>query len=267
MSPTLKYGAAAAAVLVVAVVGYSLLSEGPSVGTQSPVPASPSAEPAPTSNGSPVALHEGRLSGGRYLFRASTDTQVLADLHPGVTVTADVPSGWNGWGGQGQAVTGPGEFDSPRVSVVFQVVAGLFRDPCHWDSEGTGQFGQPGNVPVGPAAMDLVNTLQESTSYASTTPSPVLLGGLQGYELEIEFPDDVTLAECDGGIVGGSHHFEIFSGKDVFPYFFEEGDRMRLFIVDVEGTRVIATILSSDASPAAELAAARAIVESVDFTP
>lgn len=265
MNRTITYVAAAAAVLVVAVVGYSLLSKGPSVGTQTPVPASPSAEPLPsgerlpTMDGSPAGPVSGRLSGGRYIFPAYSGATVI--------LTADVPAGWNWWGSEG-VVIGPGvELDPPRIAVVFQVANGLYQDPCHWDLAHTARFGQRGNVVVGPAAIDLVNALQDNASYATTTPTAVVLGARQGYELEIEFPDDVTLAECDGGIVGGSHYFEIFSGADAFPYFFKEGSHMRLFIVDVEDTRVIATILYSDATPDGEREAARAIVESVEFTP
>jgi len=267
MAQAIKYGIAAAAVLVVAVVGYNLLPKGPSVGAPTtaptlaptPTPASPSAEPWPTMDGSPAGPVSGRLSGGRYIFPAYSMSTV--------TVTADVPAGWNWWGSKG-VVIGPGVvLDLPRVSVMFQVARGVHRDPCQWDETGYGQVGQPGDVVVGPAAIDLVNALRDNSSYTTTTPTPVVLGAHQGYELEIEFPDDVTLAECDGGIVGGSHYFKVFSGPDAEPYFFAEGYRMRLFIVDVEGTRVIATILYSDATSAAELEAARAIVESAEFTP
>ena len=198
------------------------------------------------------------LGGGRYLF---------IPRGPGgarLPVAADVPTGWTGW--SGDAVIGPG-----NVVVVFQQADGLFRDPCAWGRTATWlrwTFGQPGDVQVGPAAIDLVNALQENSSYTSTSPIPVLLGGHQGYELEIRFPDNVQLDSCDGdGVLAGSHYYEIFSGTGVFPYFFEEGSSMHLFIVDVGATRVIATILTPDAAPLAGQEAARAIIESADFTP
>ena len=203
-------------------------------------------------------VHEGSLPAGRYVLQASSPGQP--------TITAEVPAGWEGWVDL-ETVTVPAEFDQRRVSVVFQRATGIFRDPCHWDSAGIGDVNQPGNVQVGPAAIDLVNALREQPALQPTTPNPAVLGGYPGYEMEIEFPADVSLETCDAYIVGGSHYVEVFSGGGVFPYFFKEGFRMRLVIADVQGTRIIATIIYAADAPAAEVEAARAIVESVEFGP
>ena len=164
-----------------------------------------------------------------------------------------------------QTVVGPGELHPPRVSVVFQVPDGLHRDPCHWDLSDSGDLWRWGEVVVGPTPIELVNALQESSSYSSTTPKPVVVGGFEGYELEVRAPDDLNLEACDGSWIAGTHYYVVFSGRGTFPFWFEKGNRMHLFIMDVGGTRVIATILYSDDTPSAEVEAALAIIDSVEF--
>jgi len=151
---------------------------------------------------------------------------------------------------------------------VFLLADGLHRDPCHWDREGNGQIDQPGDVVVGPAAIDLVNALQASSSYTSTDPSPVTLGAYQGYEMEIQRPADLNLAECDQGILTAPEGlYVVFSGRDAHQYAQGRGNRLQLFIADVKGTRVIAAIRYFDETPATDVEAARTIVDSVEFIP
>ena len=253
---------AATAAIVVAVLGYNLLPGTGVGGRSTPTPTDTPTAPqtaAPSPIGSPMAITDSVLAGGRYRF------QPLSEV-PSLSIVAEIPSGWHGepsW-----AVTGPGNGSDPPsgIGVAFIGAAGLFSDPCHWDLDGSRDSGQPGDVVVGPAVIDLVEALRANTSYTSSTPSRVTFGEFQGYELELQLAPDTS--NCDKDEEGSARYY-VFSGPDGGLY--EQGDsrapRWHLFIVDVDGTRVITVVAYYDGTPAAEQQAAEAIVDSLVFTP
>ena len=261
MNAYVKPAAGLAAVLVVAVVGYNLLARQPGFGGGTPSAGStsaPSVQPSPSPGaGTVVELPEGSLPGGRY--RIGPFTAV-----PSLTAAADVPSGW--FGAPPWAVAGPTTEEPPDgILIGFFEASGLFSDPCHWDVDGTGSRTQPGDIDVGPAVIDLVEALQASEAYTSTTPSQVSFGEFLGYEMEIQLPD-VDLSECDKD--DGRGRYFVFSGDT--PYAQgngTDGDRWHLFVVDVDGTRVIVAVLYFEGTPVAEQEAAQAIIELLEFAP
>lgn len=261
MTQLVKLGAAAAAVLVVAVIGWNLLPGPVGPGsTPAPTPSPTQAQPSASPSG-PIDLKEGPLSGGRYRL------QPLGEV-PSLLVLADIPSGWHGvpsW-----AVVGPTTAEPPNgIGVAILGASGLFSDPCHWHVDGSGLEPQPGEVEVGPSVSDLVDALQASTAYTTTTPSPVTFGDYEGWEIEIQLPADLKLATCDKDDEGLGRYF-VFAGDDAYLYAQGNGtdrDRWHLFIVDVGGTRVIVVVNSFPDTPTADLEAAQAIVDSMVFTP
>lgn len=260
MNPIFKLGAAAAAVLIVAVVAWQVLPRNGGVGGQ------PTATPSPTAASTstpvatgPIALPEGTLTGGRYLMQPALD-------RPSLTIVADIPAGWVGWP-YNWAITSPGGSDE-GVAIAFMHADGLFSDPCHWDLDGTGAWDQPGDVAVGPTVDDLVEALRANTSYTTSTPIPVTFGAFQGSELELQLPGADVLSTCDREPDGDPKGlFYVFSGDGAGWYSQGPDNRWRLFIVDVDGTRLIAMINYFAATPQADVAAAQAIVESLEFTP
>jgi hypothetical protein len=257
MNPFFKLTAAAAAVLVIAVVGYNLLPRQPSVGGPGPTP-SPTATPAPTLAGIvDIPEQDTLLEPGRYRFRLFDD--------PTLSVVADVPDGWSGMGNLGIRVQGRGADAPTGLGIAFlKTDRGLYSDPCHWDLAGTGAWEQDGDVEVGPEVSDLVDALRANTSYTSTEPSPVAFGEFEGQELEIQVPGDLDLDTCDVDVVEGGHYYRFMPDT---IYVQGDGNRWRMSIVDVAGTRVIVTVLYYSETPAADLQAAQAIVESLEFTP
>ena len=140
---------------------------------------------------------------------------------------------------------------------------GLFSDPCHWDVGGTGAA-QTGDVVVGPTVDDLVTALKANTSYTSTAATPVTFGRFEGQELELQLPGDDVLSTCDKeqGDTTGNYF--------VFPNgFYAQGpnSRWHLYIVDVDGTRLIVMVSIAEGTPQADITAAQAIVESFEITP
>ncbi|HSO28756.1 MAG TPA: hypothetical protein VLS28_02525 [Candidatus Sulfomarinibacteraceae bacterium] len=260
MSPLSKLGAAAAAVLIVAVVAWQVLPHNGGVGGQPTATPPPTAASASTPDATgPMALPAGTLAGGRYRIR-----NVVSD-GPSLSAVADIPEGWFGYPQYSAITSGPTDDDA---LITFVNADGLFSDPCQWDLDGTGARDQPGDVVVGPTVDDLVEALRANTSYTASTPSPITLGGFQGTELELQLPGDDVLSTCDrepGGDPKGL--FFVFSGEGAGWYSQGPDSRWRLFIVDVDGTRLIALISYFPGTPQADVAAAQAIVESLEFTP
>jgi hypothetical protein len=256
MSPTYKLGAAAAAVIIVAVLGYNLLPRQPSTGGGPISSPSPTAGPtsSPVATGA-VALTDGTLTGGRYRLQPLDDPSTLR-------IVADIPAGWQGLG-SGYLVS-PGQAE--EILIVFMVTDGLFSDPCHWDLNGTG-LGQPGDVVVGPTVDDLVAALKANTSYTSSSATPLTFGQFEGQELELQLPGDAVLSTCDKHGEGSP-----FSGPAYFVFpggIYAQGpnSRWHLYIVDVDGTRLITIVSILEGTPQADIAAAEAIVASFEITP
>jgi hypothetical protein len=157
MNPLFKVGVAAAAVLVIAVVAWNLLPGRPgSVG-------GPNATPSPTPQATAIALPNGVLTGGSYRIQPFSDV-------PSLSIVADIPAGWMGYPANGAVARSE---DDLGVLMAFMKADGLHSDPCHWDLAGTGAYGQPGDVVVGPTVGDLVTALKANTSYTSSTASPL----------------------------------------------------------------------------------------------
>jgi hypothetical protein len=258
MNPLFKLGAAAAAVLVIAVVGYNLLPSqgGPGGQATTPPPATPTTPPTvPTTTAppsGPIPLRDGALAEGRYQMEAF-----------GLSIVADIPAGW--FGDPTPFLNSENDFGKEQVLITFLLVDGLFGDACHWDLNSTGTSSQSGDIEVGPTVDDLVDALRANTSYTSSTATPVTFGPYQGQELELQLPGDDVLSTCDieAGDSSGSYY--------VFPRaaIREQGpnDRWQLSIVDVGGTRLVVLLSYFAGTPPADVEAARAIVESFEFTP
>ena len=265
MNTYLKPAAGLAAVLVVAVVGYNLLPGTPGPGSPS-TPPTPSAQPSPTAAASEAATCAGvvdvpdnvtDLEPCRYRFHPFEDV-------PNLTVVADIPEGWFSYGQFGVGVIGRGSDAPSGVAIIFlKNEHGLYSDPCHWDLDGTGTWEQDGDVEVGPSVSDLVDALRANTSYTSLTPTPVAFGPYEGQELEIQLPADLNLETCD---VDDESQPRYRPMPDTI-YAQGDGNRWRMSIVDVAGTRVFPTIVYYEGTPAADLDAAQAIIDSIEFMP
>lgn len=265
MSPTYKLGAAAAAVIIVAVLGYNLLPRQPSTGGGPIASESPTAGATVTPTSTPTAtgIQEapdtgGPLDPGRWRFHPV----------PGATlsVVADIPAGWLALEGA-LGIENAAATNSPPsgIAILFQMPAhGIFSDPCHWDFDGTGTSEQDGDVNVGPAVADLTGALRANTSFTSSTPAPVAFGSYSGQTLELRFPADLDPATCDveAGQTEGVYR--------VFPdgiHSQGKANIWRMSIVDVGGTRIVAMIEYFPGTAPETLAEAEAIVESFEFTP
>ena len=197
------------------------------------------------------------LTGGRYDFRPLPDV-------PSFSIVATGPDGWFGYPSWAMDGPKPVRADAPTgVGISFFTANGLYRDPCRWDVLGTG-LADVGDVEVGPTVDDLVAALRANTSYMSSVATPVTIDGYAGQELQLQLPDDpFTSCDKEPGDAGG--HAFVFSGAGLYAQ--GPANRWHLYILDVDGTRLIAVILSYRQTPQTHLDLAQNIIETLDIDP
>jgi hypothetical protein len=131
------------------------------------------------------------------------------------------------------------------------IPTGLYSDPCNVN------YGRP-DVSVGPTVDDLANALGEQTAYEATAPTEVTLGGYSGKRMDLQLPSDVDLTSCAAG------GFFIWDGS---MYAQGPGNRWHLWILDVDGVRVVIMTEDFAATSADDKAELQGIVESIRIDP
>jgi hypothetical protein len=265
MNPLAKVGAAIAAVVLVAFIGYNLLPRTSGVvGGPSPT-ATPTVSPTPTATATVAltALSMGPLPAGTYWTGPFGSASAIK-------VTFALPAGWEGF--PDWAVIGPRTTDAPDgIGVAFLMASAMYSDPCHWDVAGTGAFPQPGDIAVGPTVDDLVAALRANTAYTASAPVDVVVDGHAGKQLDLQLPADVDFTTtCDKPAGSDSGAYLVWSppsGTENDLYAQGPGTRWQLRIVDVDGARIIILIDDYAGTPEADRAAAKAIVDSIQFLP
>jgi hypothetical protein len=219
---------AAAAVLVLAIVGASIL---PRIGGFGP--------PEPTPTPSPRPLIVDFLAAGSYTL--SPFGPPLDD----VTFTFDVPEGWEGYEVGLFQATG---WERPDGSgIAFQVIERLYSDPCH--AEGRG------DVDVGPTLDDLVSAFQAQDAYTTTAPTDIAVDGYPGTQINLLMPE-VDLRTCDG------LNFIIWEGGPTA----QGGNRWQLRIIDVGAIRPVVVVAQDyEGTPAVDREEMHSIVNSIQI--
>jgi hypothetical protein len=253
----IKLIAALAAAIVVAVVGYNMLpglssNAGGTTppATASPAPATVAPSAAPTATARPASTPK-TITYGSF---GST----------GLAITFDLPVGWGefdrGW------LFGP---ENPAgAGVLIFATQGLYRDPCQWDVAGTGAETQPGDLAVGADALELATALHTNSAYTSASaPAPVSVGSHAGYAVEIELPADLDFVGPTCDVVTGDQDgsYVVFGGFHFYPQ--GPSNRWQVSVVDVDDVQLAVILSYFEGTPADDLAAARALIESIEITP
>ncbi len=230
--------------LVVAIIMVIVAGCTGSTTNSSPTSAPATAEPVPEA-----------MTGGRYLFGPFGDEQP-------VSIVATGPDGWFGYPSWAMDGPMPVRADAPTgIGISFFTANGVYSDPCHWDVQGTGGA-DVGDVKVGPTVDDMVAALRDNTFYTSSAPTPVTIDGYPGQELELQLPDD-PFTKCDNESGDDFGHAFVFSGPGLYAQ--GPANRWHLYVLDVDGTRLIAVILSYAKTPQADLDLARNVIETMDI--
>ena len=205
MNNTAKIVMTAAAVLVVAFLGFRFLGVGPNMGGPEPTP-----EPTPV----PRIFSQGAtLTPGNYLI-----TQPFP-----VDITFAVPDGWYSWVSNASAAgmmvdNGSG---GSGWGVTFWIVDNVYADPCDPDS-----LLQPS---LGPSVDDLVAALNSLPGYAASDPVNISVSGFSGVQIELTAPEYGE--ECPTHVT--------WSATSSEPRSMQPGETNQVRILDVDGVRLV----------------------------
>jgi hypothetical protein len=226
-----RLGVATAAVVLAVIIGINFLPGSNTPGGPDVTPSPSEAAPSPT-----PADFSAQEGGGTALAPGS---YVITYLSP-MRITVTVPAGWS-----------KGYLDwalfstKASLSIAFMTVDNLYVDPCAADP----RLREPA---VGPTVNDLATALGDVPGLQATAPSDVTVAGFTGKQM------DLTASETWCG--GEPKMWETSGGVDS-----PAGGPMRLWILDVDGTRLVLSVLDDGAG--ARLAEVQAIVDSIQIEP
>ena len=248
-----KWAIAAAAVVVVALVGYNLLPSQRGVAGQPASSPSPgiSASPSAAASGATPVLYDGPLTPGTY------DARI-----PGTNVRVQftVPAGWNwanGW------ILSKGMADAPDGHAIgfwagdFQV----YTDPCHWEAA----LPDPS---TGVTALEFVDALAAQPLRGTSTPTPrngpardAGLADWSGWTIDTTVPADTDFSKCDRG------EFRSWGPDGNARYHQGPGQRDTVWALDASPRRSIAIVAASfPTTPEQTMAEIDAILDSMRFS-
>ncbi|HET9416271.1 MAG TPA: hypothetical protein VFP30_01900 [Candidatus Limnocylindria bacterium] len=232
-------------------------------GAQSPHPSSPGADAPSEAPASSVAATETLGAGERDLEAGTYRVDLTAIAggadYPPFDVT--VPDRWSsidGW-----VLSGPADDGGSSVSIAFWNVDQVYGHPCQWE----GTLFDPG-----PGVDELAAALEQVPMRAPTEPMAVELGGRSGTYLEWSVPEDLAFdedgnfPECDDDGEGHSD-FRSWTGTGWASTRYQQGPGQvdRLWILDVDGQRLVIDGFSMPGATDEELAEMVAVVESIQF--
>jgi hypothetical protein len=230
MNNIMKVAVAATVVIVVAIAGINLI---PASGPGGP-PATPSPSPSP----SPAAF-EGQVRG-----ELEPGTYVLRYVQP-FRITFTVPAGWEKLAAPATIWVAP----ASNARLGFMTVENVFVDPCAPDAG----LHDP---PVGSKVGDLVTALDSLPGIKASAPTDVTVSGFAGQRI------DLTALTAWDACVGEPKFLRVNAGTlDVPPP--GPQDDYRLWILDVDGRRVVFAEVARAAATAADRSELQAIVESI----
>jgi hypothetical protein len=220
---------AAFAVLIAAVViGGGIYLLGPRESGPG-VTVSPSASPA----ASPAPLIEAPLAPGRYVYSGD-----------GVRVILTVPEGWEG--GDFSISDAPGRELPDGANVGFRQPSTVFTDPC---------APERGAMTVGSTVEDLVSALADLPNVTASAPVDVTLSGFRGKHLsfvvDTEGMDCVMALYAQGSFIRAA----------------DNGQRQDLWILDVDGKRLVVDAATYPETSAADREELQTIVETLVIEP
>ncbi|HUH17153.1 MAG TPA: hypothetical protein VMM85_04325 [Methylomirabilota bacterium] len=252
MNTMLKFGLAAAVVVVAALIGINYLGTstvgGPGIDSSTPTP-----EATPTLEATPTPAPEGLLPEGPYVL---TDGEALDGL-PTLRITVTIPApDWYGEPANGILIKNESP-DAPDGAgmIVFFGDLYVYGDPCEWST----------TRPETPATTvdELVAALTAQASRDATEPVDVTVDGYAGKSITLHVPEDEVFSDCDRGTFGSWG----VPGSDPGPFRYHQdpGQIDKLWIVDVDGELAVIDAAYYEGTPQSVIDEMEAIVESLTF--
>ena len=226
-----RFALAAAAVVLIAVVGIQFLPTGGGIGNQP----TPTATPAPAPTVAPIADPSGRLQPGVTYVAHPFDTLLGVDAR-GFTFT--VPSAnWEAAGDPGRTI-GVESTNSDGVGLGFLKVHSLNSDACHWTTDDDIAIGTDEERPT---VDQLVTALPELTTVDSVEgPYTEQVSNVSGQGFELTMPATLQdpVVDCD------EQAYRIWNAEGFDIYAQGPSNTWRLGIFDVGGEPYI--VIASD---------------------
>lgn len=216
MSNTMRIALATAAVAVAALLGYNYVIA-PNVGS------SGLDDPTPTPTPTPVLFDD--LDDGN---EVAPGTYLITEIEP-FRITVTVPDGWSN-------VRVPGLVWGEGAVLGFWNLDNLYADPC------TPASGLLDPAP-GPTVDDLVAAFNRVPGVVLSTPTDVTVDGFAGKQTDLRF------SGSDGCIGEDAVLWPIGTTGDAAPAP-GPGEVERLWIVDVNGDRLVIATTDGRAAPA-----------------
>ena len=230
-STALRVGIIAAVLIIAAVIGVRFLPGSRSIG----------GPPVPTVRPTPIPLlgNQAPLSAGRYRLDPTLPMKV----------TLAVP---NGWSGATWLVVGPNGNQSPNgMAVRFYTVANIYKNPLSPD-EGVL------TPAVGPSVDDLVNAMVNHPDWTTTGHTAITIDGYAGQVVHVTLP------------AGTSNATPFYLSVDPTggqSWGWVAGQLFDIYVIDVGGKRLVIDAFHYAGTSAEDLAAQKAIIDSVQLTP
>ncbi len=248
-------GAAAVVAIAIGVFAVALPRNSGGIGgapvqTQSPV-VTPTTSPTPAPTAAPEFPGvSDDVAPGTYVWSAGAATP--AD------VTFTIPAGWaSRYGIPNKDRGGPGE-----IAFGDWIVANVFTDPCRWQ----GSLQSPA---IGPTVDDLAAALATQKGRNATVPTDVTLGGFPAKRVELSIPANLDTANCDDGVIRTwvAPGEDTALKNDTQNLGMHPGQLNVVYIVDVNGDRLVIDTWHMPGTPAADLAELDAILASMRIEP
>ena len=227
----------------------------PSASTTSATPGEAGSSASPTGV---VTLPDGSLEPGRYRFVVSVDCEGIKDDSiacpkgvadpPPIPLEVTVPKGWEHPPGFPVIwPLGTAEEEGALVLGWTSNTVGVQSDPCLSKSH------QLPDIKVGPGVDDFVDAVTSQEWFRGPAPVHTRVGGASGRYFTLEGPAD--LSGC-------------FEWRPWDPGFYAQGPSnvWEVWVLDVEGHRVLIVIQYFPGTPPRTIAQLRRMVKSIRFT-
>jgi hypothetical protein len=180
------------------------------------------------------------LSAGEYGLGADGDPSA-----PLAVVEVDEPDAFHGF--RGFSISSE---EDPFRGISYHAVDGVFRDAC----------ARTDPLDVGTSVDDLVAALRRQDMTRTSRPRPITLDGHAGVYVELTASPRIRLEDCQDG------QFEVWNAMgDAHWWLFEPGQVDRLWVLDVDGHRVVLDARSVPGVAAGPVQTTVRMVESVQF--
>ena len=223
-----------------------------------PTPATESSTTATPTTGSPSPTHSWTLlsDGGEAVLAAGAYGLISGGSPVKSVAVVRAPAGYTQH--EGRIFTHPHD---PTRFLGFFTADRIFGDPCGTKGRRTKTQTLKN---VGPTVEDLATALTEQKGATTSTPVPASLDGYDGLYLDYQIAKGVDVSTCE------ETAFDIFTtapGDDDSMWLANSGDRVAMWILDVEGDRIVLFWIAEPGTTKAKIKELNAMAESTTFEP